>query len=376
MARVVRVERLDWRDEPLEAIDLPKAKLRMTLGLGSGLSCRHRRVFAVTDRGPNLFVSQAVDDYGLAHLDRLRAIHGAKVMPAPDMGPEIVELAVETRAVRVLGRKPLRTRSGRRLSGRALPGSDMEALFAVDGTPLASDVLGADPEALAAMPDGGFFLAEEYGPSLLRAGADGVVVERWVPAGCEGVLASSDLPVRGLLPESAAKRRPNRGIEALCASSDGISLYAGFQSALAGEDEASARIWKLDARTGALQGQWRYPFDAPSSFRRDAARRQVGWSDIKICEFAWAGEDTLVVLERIAHSTKLYQVELARLPHKRLLLSSDEHPEIGPDIEGMALLWPSEILICSDNDFGVEGAATGFWRILFDRTVMAEHPDV
>ena len=96
--------------------------------------------------------------------------------------------------------------------------------------------------------------------------------------------------------------------------------------------------------------------------------------DLKICEIAWAGEDRLVVLERIAHSTKIYAVDLARLQktglaEKRLLLSTDDHPEIGPDMEGMALLSLTEILLVSDNDFGVEGALTAFWRVRLDQPI-------
>jgi hypothetical protein len=287
-------------------------------------------------------------------------------MPMPDAGPEIAVLNIEGRAVKLRNRIELRTRSGRRLSGRALPGGEMEQVFDVDGAPVAPDALGADTEAIATMPGGGFFLAEEYGPSLLKADADGVVSERWVAAGRETLLAHSDLVVRGVLPAAAAGRRVNRGFEALAASPDGAFLYLALQSALRSESNDSVPVWKLDARTGALLGEWRYPFDAPSSFRRDATRRAVGVGDLKICEFAWLAEDRLVVLERIAHSTKLYDVDLSRLPEKTLLVSSDDYPEIDSDIEGMALLSPTEILICSDNDFSVEGAATGFWRIVFE----------
>jgi hypothetical protein len=366
MPRVVRVEKLEWRDEPLDTIRFPKAGLKLTLGLGSGLCSRDGRVFAVTDRGPNLFVSQAVDDYGLAHLDRLRTIRDAKIMPMPDAGPEIAELKVTGREVRLVKHFPLRTRSGQRISGRALPGGEMEQVFDIDGQPVQPDALGADTEAIATMPDGGFFLAEEYGPSVLKADAGGVVSERWVAAGREDGLAHPDVIVRGVLPAVAAMRRVNRGFEALAASADGAFLYLSLQSAPAGEQEHYVPVWKLDARTGALVGEWRYPFDAPSSFRRDSARRRVGAGDLKICEFAWLGEDRLIVLERIAHSTKLYDIDLRRLPEKKPLVSSDDYPEIGPDIEGMALLSPTEVLICSDNDFGVEGAATGFWRIVFE----------
>jgi hypothetical protein len=369
MARVVRVEQLDWRDEPLDAIRYPKAELKLTLGLGSGLCERNGRIFAVTDRGPNLFVSQAVGDYGLTHLESLRFIRDAKIMPMPDAGPEIAELRVDGGAARLVGHFPLRTSSGRRLSGRALPGGEMEQVFDVDGQPVQPDALGADTEAIAVMPDGGFFLAEEYGPSLLKADANGVVSERWVASSREGGLSHPDIVVRGVLPAAVARRRVNRGFEALAASADGAFLYLSLQSAHRGESEDFVPVWKLDARTGALLGEWRYPFDAPSSFRRDAARRRVDSGDLKVCEFAWAGDDRLIVLERIAHSTKLYAVDLYRLPNKTLLVSSDDHSGIGSDIEGMALLSPSEILICSDNDFGVEGAVTGFWRIVFDQAV-------
>lgn len=365
-----RVQRLAWRDIALEEIGLPKAMLRLTLGLGSGLSVRGGRLFAVTDRGPNIFVSEAIGRYGLDHLEILRGLHGAKILPRPDDGAEIAELAVEAGEVKLVARTLLRTRSGRRLSGRSLPEDEAEPLFDLQGGPLAPDALGADTEAIAALPDGGFFLAEEYGPSLLKVDADGVVSERWVPAGTERALGHPDIAVRGVLPARALRRRANRGFEALCASGDGAWLYAGFQSALEGEDERSVPVWKLDARTGALAAEYRYPFDEPSTFGRDAARRSVGWSDLKICEFVWAGDDRLIVLERIAHSAKIYSVSLAQPSSKQLLASSDHFTGIGADIEGMAMLSSRELLLASDNDFGVEGAETEFWMIRFDEPLM------
>lgn len=316
----------------------------------------------MTDRGPNLFISQAVDDYRQTQLENLRGLAGAKVMPLPEAGAEIVALHVDS-DVRVLRRMPLQVKGGRRLSGAPLSGGDMEAIFDLAGGAITPDRLGADTEAIAVLPDGSFVLAEEYGPSLLLADPHGQVVERWVADGRQDALSHPDLPARGVLPKRVADRKPNRGIEALCASADGRWLYLALQSAAAGGDAMGVPVWKLDARTGALQEEWVYPFDLPETFRRDAARRAVGPGDLKVCEFAWAGEDTLVVLERIAHSTKIYRVDLARLPEKTLLFSSDDHAEVGPDMEGMALLSPTEILLVSDNDFGVEGADTEFWRV-------------
>jgi hypothetical protein len=36
-------------------------------------------------------------------------------------------------------------------------------------------------------------------------------------------------------------------------------------------------------------------------------------------------------------------------------------------LEGMVLLAANQLLLVNDNDFGVEGAETAFWRITFDR---------
>jgi len=362
-----RATRLAWQDLPLDRLLLPEGELLTTLGFGSGLTCAAGRVFAVTDRGPNLFISQAME-LGLSHLAPLLASDGAKVMPWPEQGPEIVALRVADGALRVEQRMQLRTRSGQRLSGAVPAGATMEALFGLTGASLAASPLGADTEAIAALPDGGFFVAEEYVPSLLKVDAQGMVTERWVPAGLEAGVQHPDIVVRSVLPERIGRRRLNRGIEALCASPDGRHLYVGLQSAPEDEDARFAPVWMLDVETGACVGEYRYPFDAPETFRRDAQRRRVGEADLKICEFAWLAGERLLVLERIAHTTKLYAFDPAS-GGKALVLSSDDVPEIGPDMEGMTLVSDREILLVSDNDFGVEGAATEAWLVTLDRAI-------
>lgn len=364
----VHAARLAWRDIPLES-RLPG--LPLTLGIGSGFTRRPGappgQVFAVTDRGANLFMSQALD-MGLAGFESIRAPAGAKVMPEPEAGPEIVELQVDMGAMHVVRRMPLRTRSGQRLPDAAPAGQAMEPLFGLDARPLAPTPLGADTEAIAAMPDGGFFLGEEYVPSLLKVETDGVVSERWVPPGLEACVRSDDVVVRAVLPPGLSRRRANRGIEALCVSPDGRELYLGLQSAAEGDDPGFAPVWKLDANTGHCLGEFRYAFDPPGSFRRDAARHTVTSGDLKICEFTWLGEDRLLVLERVAHTTRIYAADLTS-GAKQLVMSSDDMPDIGPDMEAMTLLSDREILLASDNDFGVEGAATEAWLLTLDRPI-------
>jgi hypothetical protein len=372
---VSKARRLSWVDVPQTPVKLPGGReLFISLGLGSGLSRRASDppgvIHAVTDRGPNIFISQAVEEFGLVHLEHLRGQRDAKVLPSPDLGPSIATLRVSDDAVELLGVVPVTDAAGVRLSGRPpdLPGR--EPLFDVAGNPLAPHAFGGDIEAIAAMPDGSFVLADEYGPALLFADARGRVSARWTPEGTGAAYAHAGVAIHAVLPERALRLRANRGIEALCASADGRWLYAGFQSALTGEAGDTTEVWKLHAATGALAASWRYPFDPPSSFKRDAARRAVDVGDLKICEFAWAGEDRLIVLERIAHTTKIYLAEFGATIAKTLLFTSDDQRDMGPDMEGMALLAPDTIVLASDNDFGVEGAVTEFWRITLDGPVI------
>lgn len=369
--RPPEVTPLKWRDPPLGEIVLPGGVLRLTLGVGSGLGRRpgdlEGRFWGLGDRGPNLKIPAAIADYGLSDLEPLRGLAGAKVLPAPQIGPMLAELQVTGGRVELIRTLPIRMPDGAAVSGRALPGTqgDMEPTFDVAGARLPPDPAGADTEAVAVLADGSFWLAEEYGPSLIKVDADGVVRRRWTPP---GVLTPGG---EDLLPPKAAERRMNRGFEGLAASSDGRWLYSAFQSALDRRDADPCRtlIWKLDAETGALAGEFDYPFDPPESFTADAAAGPVGLDDLKICELATLADDRLLVLERISRSAKIYRVDLAGGGSpltKTLLFSTDQAGGVAPDLEGMALMSDRELILATDNDFGIERAETRFYRLRFD----------
>lgn len=405
MVAIVSVRRLKWSDPDLGSIPMPKQPMRIRAGFGSGLAIREGdppgTVWAACDRGPNLKAETASELYGLSfsHLDQES---GAKIMPRVDLGPAIAELRVGENDVQLL--RVIRLTDGR----GGVPGVPMAASAYAEAEPafdLAGDRLsaqpgGADSEGLAALSDGGFWVGDEYGPSLLKVGADGRVGQRWVPAGTP-MADELGYPMEDVLPALAARRQINRGFEALSLSGDERWLYLAFQSPLAHPDEEAheraqhVRIWKIDATTGSVASQYIYPFDPPESFRRDCAKGAFGRSDIKVSEIACAGKGALLVLERGSETTKIYRVglepELAAPPEhldiatrptieelscgdgfplpllrKELLLSTDDFPEIAADLEGMVLLSPTELLLVNDNDFGVEGAETSFWRIGFD----------
>lgn len=92
----------------------------------------------------------------------------------------------------------------------------------------------------------------------------------------------------------------------------------------------------------------------------------MGPEDLKISEAVSLGGDQLLVLERISRTSKLYRVTLdAPVLTKTLVLSTDDWPRIDADLEGMALLTDHDLLLSTDNDFGVEGRETAFYRVTF-----------
>ncbi|WP_426265068.1 esterase-like activity of phytase family protein [Sphingomonas sp. PWP1-2] len=399
-----RVTRLAYIDEELGSIDLPRRSLIVTRGLGSGLAHRAGepadRIWAIGDRGPNLKIPFAIDHYGIRHLDRHAEIEGAKVMPCLNIGPAISELRIEADRVVHVRTMPLRDRSGRQLSGAPIPGGFSEPAFDLDGAPIHPDPSGADTEGIAAAADGTFWIADEYGPSLLHVAADGTVLVRWVPEGCSHWFRGVDFPVVEALPAIAARRQLNRGFEGLALSEDETSLYLAFQSPLAHPDEHAhrrgrhVRIWNVKLATGTVVAEYLYPLDEPDTFRRDIELGRVQREDIKVSELVAIGGNRLLVLERGSATTKLYAVvldpacvidrahlnittrptleELSEsgevegwIPQlvKTLVFTTDDHRQVDADLEGIALLSPRSLLLVNDNDFGIESVPTSFWRI-------------
>lgn len=272
----------------------------------------------------------------------------------PEFQPLLAELEVGEESVSLVRTLPLRT-PDRPLTGLALPGgagATREPTFDLAGVRLSPDPAGVDTEGLAASADGGFWLSEEYGPSILRVDAEGVVRARFTPPGAE-------------------RRRLNRGLEGLTASADGRWLYVVFQSALEGGEPMTTRIWTIDAQDHTVVAEHLYGFDPPESFAEDEA---VSPSDLKACELVWVGPDQLLVLERVTRSARIYRVDLGvgSPLAKTLIFSTDQHEGVAPDLEGMCVLSERELLISTDNDFGVEGAETRFYRLSFDAPLSAE----
>ena len=399
----IEIVPLKWRDDPIGEVEFPGKKLVIRHGIGSGLARDPREesvVWAIADRGPNLKVKIAIEDYGGRAPEACRGQDDAKVMPNLEFGPYLAKLRIHHHEVELLDTVRLADAGGTPIPGCPLPDGDhleCEPTYDFDGRPIPPSPMGMDTEGVAALADGSFWLGEEYGPSLVLVGQDGTVKRRLVPKG-SATSASDDVEDR--LPALAARRHLNRGFEAVAVAPSEDRLFLAFQSPLAHPDKAAferarhVRLWELDPN-GRVVGQYLYPFDPPESFVRDREKEELDWKDLKICELTAVGERSLLVLERSSETCKIYKVELADEAHtpsehldvdtrptieelsaangpfelpmlrKQLLFSSDDHRQVSADIEGMAMLTDRSLLLVSDNDFGAEDKVTRFFRLTF-----------
>ncbi|WP_239313059.1 MULTISPECIES: esterase-like activity of phytase family protein [unclassified Frankia] len=163
--------------------------------------------YGVTDRGPN------VD-----------GPNGVKVEALPDFDPAIGRFRlVDGKAV--LERTiPLRAADGSPYTGRANSQANTgETIVDLNGNVLPPDASGYDSEGLVALPDGTFWVSDEYGPFITHFGRDGRAIERLSP-------------FDGSLPAELANRVPNKGMEGLTVTPDGQTLVGAMQQALAQPD--------------------------------------------------------------------------------------------------------------------------------------------
>jgi hypothetical protein len=88
---------------------------------------------------------------------------------------------------------------------------------------LANDPNGYDSEGLVALPDGTFWVSDQYGPFVTHFDSRGRAIQRLSP-------------FDGTLPAELRFRVPNRGMEGLTITPDGKELVGLMQSALQQSD--------------------------------------------------------------------------------------------------------------------------------------------
>ncbi len=329
---------------------------------GSG----NRRFLAISDRGPTGEPTAATD--GAAFL-------------APGWAPQLYELGVEDSGrLAVLGRVALRApladpvRADPAFAGESTlltglrnvvtAGLDDRA-YRLTGPDTVAEVTavdpyGLDPEGVARDPrDGSFWVADAQRPSLVRFGADGVMLQRVVARGSdqlETVAGARTLgsfyggagePVlQSLLPAEYRARRRGAGFEGVAISPDGTRLYAAMATAI---DSGSApglaygsgactnagnadvvRIVELDITSPsapALSAEWLYPTGSPTPGGAPQPRQRVS-------DLAWAGAGPRLVLAEhdetaFSGGRTLYDVDLGAATNIATAPAFDDDAERG-----------------------------------------------
>lgn len=391
----------------LGVVIFPNGKA-INLSVGSGSSAFRSpsdlpgRVWLLTDRGPNIDCADARRLIGVEMELACAGNRNGRIYPLPGFVPSIYAADIgPDNAARVNVFIPLKGRSGRPLSGRPPQGNGRyESAYGIDGRVLPPDPSGIDPEAFVRLSDGTFWIAEEFGPSLLHVAADGTVLRRLVPQGLQNDFRDADYEVIPSLPAIMRLRAANRGFEGLALSPDEKHLYVMMQGPLANPDADTfrrsrhVRLWKIARESGEVVGQFLHQVDDAASFTADQDGRERVQARVMVSEIAAIGEDQLLVLERIDRHSRLYALRLSeenRIPAlfdnpdytpslealepeplerrgitpaaKTLVIDSEQVPGLPSKIEGVAIMGPSELVIVNDNDFGIDGVRTQMFRV-------------
>jgi hypothetical protein len=187
--------------------------------------------------------------------------NGEKVLPLPGFAPAIGKFVL-TGGKAVLEKViALRAADGTPYDGHVnTQAATGETLVDLDGRPLAPSPYGYDPEGLVALPDGTFWVSDEYGPYITHFDRRGRAIGRLSP-------------FDGSLPGELARRVPNKGMEGLTVTPDGRTLVGVMQSALQAPDLPSKtkpknvtalRIVTVDLRTRATH-EYVYLLDDPKA---------------------------------------------------------------------------------------------------------------
>ncbi|WP_460062181.1 esterase-like activity of phytase family protein [Streptomyces sp. YKOK-I1] len=347
-------------------------------GIGSDIypTGRKGEFWTITDRGPN----------GQIKIDGKKR----RTFPVPGFDPAIVRIRVSGDTVKVLEAIPITTSSGKPVTGLSNQEGRDEAPYSYDArTPLSYHLNGLDTEGIVRAADGSFWLADEYGPSLVHVSARGKVLTRYVPKGLN--LTGADYPVVEALPSVLLHRKINRGFEGL-AQLPGGDLVLAVQSPLslpdtdAGEASLTTRLVRFSPRKKAVTAEYAYRFDPVDVV--DPGEDDT--SELKISSVVAVGGDRLLVEERTDRAARLQVVRLTRgadilggrwdddttspsleqladpaasgvpVLAKRLVVDLGKVAGVPGKIEGVARVDHDTLALINDNDFGMTDGAGAF----------------
>lgn len=260
---------------------------------------------------------------------------------------------------------------------------------------LSYDEMGGDFEGILIDRNGDFWMSDEYRPAIYQFNKNGVLKNRFVPAGTS-LLGSTPQALNTYgtesLPAVYSKRWANRGFEAIAYDSDKHVVYAFIQSPLYNPNSSTKnnsdviRILGIDANSGIPVEEYIYLLERNKLPGYSSSRVD------KIGDAVYTGNGKFLVIERdsegpgISEGKKyIYEINLKGATningtafsadtleamsadelfalginpvHKTKVLNLPSVGYHGSDkAEGIALLPGNKIAVINDNDFGLAGA--------------------
>lgn len=338
----------------------------LVTGFGSAVTFKgyneagEMQFYAVTDRGPNADAPKYEKDGKQTE---------AKIFPCPEFTPSIGIVTIKENGAVVDEAITLKDKAGNEISGLPLEpgqvGATGESALDMQLNDIGYDNEGLDTEGIAVDAEGNFWLCDEYGPFIVKADANGKILEKYAPGAG--------------LPDILQYRIPNRGFEGLTITPNG-TVMASVQSVLDvnGETDDTAcftRIVALDPETGDTK-MYAYPVDLS---------QYSAPSNCKIGDIYAVNDHTLLVIEqgKLADKTmsnKIYQVDLSKatdisditvngkaleyasaeelqddvvFAEKELLLDLRDYGWTAEKAEGLCMVDENTIAVINDNDFGI-----------------------
>ena len=310
-----------------------------------------KQFYALTDRGPN------ADFDGVAGR--------GKQFLVPNYTPAIglFELQAGGKIIKVK-EILLKDRRGNPISGLPNPkalGGTNEVPYDVNGQPMTvnpnmpfdavtnpikTDINGLDPEGLAALKDGSFWISDEYGPHLVHYDENGVEVERINAFASD---ERNNMIINGkpiLLPVEFTKRRANRGMEALTITPDQTTLVGIMESAMDNPDKSGrisslVRMVTINLVSGQI-AQYLYRLD-------NAQHVTSGIAALSSHEFYLIEHDRKFPLQDETAKKLIYKVDIAQATDIETVLNDKgvkQDEAVGLTINGQTL----EQLIATDEE--------------------------
>lgn len=275
----------------------------------------------VTDRGPN---------------GELNGIDRPFLLP--EFSPTVVFLKVDlaSKELSIAAEIKLKKKDGTPLTG--LPNTRLEENPTdIFGLYYSVDQQGLDIEGLTPDGEGGWWMADEYAPSLVHFNEEGKMLRRLTP--------------NNELPRMYAERKTNRGFEAVAKVDN--KLFGFLQSPLPKEqpskDGEFSRIVEVDLETMKTSAEYFYLFAKGNDKIGDAIALNAK-NFLVIEQNGKVGE----------HSQKyIYRITLGesdQLVKKTLIADLKNTPFNNVEkVEGLALIDNKRLAIIYDNDFQVNG---------------------